>query len=213
MRKKKNFDKRWAQVQPLLVSLPAEQRGRWRALYPDARALHVELGCGKGRFLCAWAQAHPDILCIGLERVPEALLMAMERAQSEDIKNLRFVSGDAALLEDYFAPGEADRIFVNFCDPWPPRKQAVRRLTHRAFLARYRAALSPGGQVHFKTDNAPLFAFSLEEFEASGARIAFATTDWHHEPGYPGGDPMTEYEQRFSELGVPICRLEAGWEP
>jgi len=211
MRKKKNFTPRWEKASERLVSDPAARRGQWRTPGPETAALHVELGCGKGGFLTACAKARPDILFVGLERVPEALLMAMEKAQADDLHNILFIDGDAVSLDDYFAPGEADSLFINFCDPWPPRKQAKRRLTHRDFLALYRRLLPPGRSLYFKTDNVPLFAFTLEELDAAGAHVTFASADWHRDPAWPGTDHMTEYEKRFSDLGVSICRLEAVW--
>ena len=120
-----------------------------------------------------------------------------------EIKNVFFVVGDAALLPDYFAPDEVDLIYINFCDPWPPNGQAKRRLTHRGFLELYGKVLRPGGQIHFKTDNAPLFAFSLREFPAAGYTLSEVTHDLH------GGGPqgvMTDYEEKFFSQGVPINR-------
>ena len=213
MRKKKNFAPRWERIEAWLVSDPEARQGQWRALYPKASELHVELGCGKGGFLTKCASNRPDALFLGLERVPEALLMAMEKAQADDLKNIRFICGDAAQISDYFVPGEADSLYLNFCDPWPSNKRANRRLTHRNFLVHYRRLLKPGCPLYFKTDNVPLFEFSLDELVAAGARIVFSTTDWHRDPARPIDDVMTEYETRFSNMGVPICRLEAVWDP
>lgn len=212
MRKKKNFAPRWERAAGFLIPDPAALRGHWRTLRPEAKALHVELGCGKGGFLSARAKSRPDILFVGLERVPEALLMAMEKARELKLTNVSFIAGDAAAMEDWFEPGEADALFINFCDPWPSRKRAKRRLTHRDFLALYRRLLPPGHPLCFKTDNAPLFDFTLAELAAAGARVTFASADWHSHPAWPGEDRMTEYEQRFSGMGVPIRRLEAVWD-
>ena len=207
MRKKKNFAPRWAQVSERLIPDPAAQRGHWRTLCPEARALHVELGCGKGGFLTACARSQPDILFVGLERVSEALLMAMEKAQ--DLANTFFIAGDAAHLDTFFAPGEVELLYINFCDPWPSRKRSIRRLTHRDFLMRYRRLLKPGCPLRFKTDNIALFDFSLGELQAAGARVTFCSTDWHLDPAYPNEDHLTEYEIKFSSMGVPILYLEA----
>ena len=110
---------------------------------------------------------------------------------------------DAALLPDYFAPEEADLIYINFCDPWPPRGQAKRRLTHRGFLETYRKVLKPGGRIEFKTDNQPLFEFSLKEFPAAGYELSEVTRNLH-ENGPQG--VMTDYEAKFYEQGLPINR-------
>ena len=211
MRKKKNFIPRWDRVSNYLVMNAAALRGEWRGLFPEAAALHVELGCGKGGFLAASARVHPDTLFIGMERSPEALLMAMEKAISEELANLFFVCGDAVLLDTFFASDEVDMLFINFCDPWPSRKRARRRLTYRDYLFRCQKVLKPGCPLRFKTDDASLFAFTLKELFATGAQVVFQSCDWHHDPEYPGDDHMTEYETRFSALGVPIRRLEAVW--
>ena len=119
MRKKKNLIPRMEKCAPCHVKDGFALRGRWREeLMPGASELRVELGCGKGRFTAETARLNPDILFIAIEKVPDALVVAMERAMALDLKNVFFVVGDAALLPDYFAPGEADLIYINFCDPW-----------------------------------------------------------------------------------------------
>ena len=143
------------------------------------------------------------MLFIAIEKVPDALVVAMERAMAMELKNVFFVVGDAALLPDYFAPGEVDRIYINFCDPWPHTRQAKRRLTHRGFLDLYRRVLRPEGQVRFKTDNQPLFAFSLREFPAAGYALSEVTRNLHE--GGPQG-VMTDYEAKFHDQGIPIQR-------
>ena len=143
------------------------------------------------------------MLFVAIEKVPDALVVAMERAVALELKNVFFVVGDAALLPDYFAPGEADLIYINFCDPWPPKRQAKRRLTHRDFLELYRRVLSDGGRVEFKTDNQPLFEFSVQEFPAAGYELREVTRNLH-ENGPQG--VMTDYEAKFYEQGLPINR-------
>ncbi len=170
---------------------------------PGAVELRVELGCGKGRFTAETARLNPDILFIAIEKVPDAMVVGMERAMALELKNVFFVVGDAALLPDYFAPGEADLIYINFCDPWPPKGQAKRRLTHRGFLETYRKVLKPGGQVHFKTDNQPRFVFSVREFPQAGFALSEVTRNLH-ENGPQG--VMTDYEAKFYEQGLPINR-------
>ena len=204
MRKKKNLIPRMERCAPCRVQDSFALRGRWReALMPGAREVHVELGCGKGRFTAGTAAEHPDVLFIAIEKVPDALVVAMERAMELELKNVFFVVGDAALLPDYFAPGEVDRIYINFCDPWPPKGQAKRRLTHRGFLELYRKVLKPGGQVHFKTDNQPLFEFSVLEFPEAGYVLSDVTRNLHQDG--PQG-VMTDYEAKFYEQGLPINR-------
>ena len=123
MRKKKNLLHRMEACRACQVQDPFAMRGHWRELMPDARELRVELGCGKGRFTVGTAQAEPDVLLIAVEKVPDAMVVAMERAQAAGLHNVFFVVGDAALLPDMFAPAEVDRLYINFCDPWPKSNQ------------------------------------------------------------------------------------------
>ena len=146
---------------------------------------------------------------MGMERVAEAHVMAMEKAMEMELQNVRDIIMDAEWLDKSFAPGELDGIFLNFSDPWPSTRHAHRRLTHRNFLSRYARALKPGGKLCFKTDNAGLFEFSVKEFERNGWRLSEVTRDLHHD-GIVG--IMTGYEEKFHAQGIPICRLEAVYE-
>ena len=204
MRKKKNLIPRMDRCAPCHVRDGFALKGRWReALMPGAREVHVELGCGKGRFTAGTAAEHPDVLFIAIEKVPDALVVAMERAMDLGLKNVFFVVGDAALLPDYFAPDEVDRVYINFCDPWPSNRHAKRRLTHRDFLNIYRQVLRTGGEIHCKTDNRPLFEFSLLEFPRAGYALSEVTRNLH-ENGPRG--VMTDYEAKFFAQGLPIHR-------
>ena len=165
MRKRNNLEPRMEACTAVWVRDPEVRRGSWRSLMPAARELHLEIGCGKGKFTVEMAELHPDVLFIAVERVREAMVLAMEKAIAMGLKNVFFLSVDAVALDQLFAPGEADRIYLNFCDPWPRSKNAKRRLTYHSFLEKYRSVLRPDGEIHFKTDNAGLFAWSLEEFE------------------------------------------------
>ena len=210
MRKKKNLIPRMENCSEYLIQEPFRMRGRWRQLFPQCKAIHVELGCGKGRFTALTAAANPDILLIAVEKVPDAMVMAMERAKKEGLRNVFFVVGDAALLPDMFAADEIDRLYINFCDPWPGDRHAKRRLTHGNFLTQYRKSLKMGGQIHFKTDNAPLFEFSVLEFPQFGFTLSEVTRNLH-ENGPVGN--MTDYEAKFFEQGVSINRCVATMEP
>lgn len=210
MRKKKNLIPRMEKCAACLIDDPYSMPGKWRTLLPGARELRVELGCGKGRFTAGTAKAEPDVLLIAVEKVPDAMVIAMERLEAEGLQNVFFISADADQLPLFFAPGEVDRIYINFCDPWPTKRHAKRRLTHGNFLQLYRKVLSPGAQIHFKTDNAALFAFSLEEFPRFGFALSQVTDDLH--AGGPQG-VMTDYEAKFYEQGLPIHRCVAAMEP
>ena len=206
MRRKKNLGPRMEACAAWQIRDPEALRGSWRSLMPDAKELRVELGCGKGRFTCETAKAEPEVLFIAVERVPDAMVMAMERARDMDLHNVFFVDADAANLPAYFAEGEVDRLYINFCDPWPTKRHAKRRLTHRNFLLLYRKVLKEAGEIHFKTDNLPLFQFSLPEFQAAGFRTEEVTYDLHGQ-GVQG--IMTDYEAMVHALGTKINRCVA----
>ena len=203
MRKKKNLTPRMEACGALLVSDPAAEKGRWRERKPAAVRLRLELGCGKGRFTAETAAAHPEDLYVAVERVPDAMVIAMERCQALGLTNVFFIDGDAAVLDEYFAPGEVDLIYINFCDPWPSVKHSRRRLTHEGFLRGYRKVLREGGQIHFKTDNRDLFEWSLFQFPKAGFALSEVTRDLHAH-GVQG--VMTDYEEKFHALDTPINR-------
>ena len=205
MRKMKNLEPRMERCGAYRIADPAARKGFWRELKQDARALWVEVGCGKGKFTAETAQANPDVLLIAVERCREAMVVAMEKARDMGLTNVFFIDMDVANMEEIFAPDEIDRLFINFPDPWPRKKNAKRRLTHRSFLEKYSHVLREGGEVHFKTDNAALFEYSLEEFAACGLEIRNLTRNLH-EHGVVG--IMTGYEEKFHALGTPIHRCE-----
>ena len=203
MRKKPNLGPRMERCAQFLIEDPKQLCGQWRSLKPEAGQLWLELGCGKGRFTAEMAEENPDILYVAVERVPDAMIVAMERCAAKGLTNVFFVDGDAALLREFFAPGEVDRLFINFCDPWPSNRHARRRLTHKNFLVLYRGILKDGGQIHFKTDNRDLFEYSLFQFPKAGYALSEVTRNLH-EHGIQG--VMTDYEAKFHALGTPINR-------
>ena len=210
MRRMRNLEPRMEKCADYRIAEPAALKGNWRSLKPDAAALWVEVGCGKGKFTAETAQANPDVLLIAVERCREAMVVAMEKAQNMGLKNVYYIDMDVANIEDIFAAGEIDRLFINFPDPWPRKKNAKRRLTHRGFLDKYCRVVREGGEFHFKTDNAPLFEFSVEEFAACGPEVKNLTRDLHKD-GIVG--ITTGYEEKFHALGTPINRCEVVCKP
>ena len=206
MRKKPNLIPRMERCAAVLMERPEEYRGRWTEAFPGYGAVRLELGCGKGRFTCGQAMAEPEALLLALEKVPDAMVVAMERVMEQHIPNVRFLDRDAGLLGELFAPGELDRLYINFCDPWPKSRDAKLRLTAPGFLRLYADALPVGGQIWFKTDNAPLFDWSIERFREEGWALSEVTHDLHADG--PVGI-MTDYEAKFFEQGVRINRLAA----
>ena len=207
MRKKKNLGPRMEQAGSRLC--PTPHPSMWADIAPDKK-LFVELGCGKGRFACDMAALHDETLYVAVERVPEAIVVGMERAEQAGLGNLRFIDGDISSLTAWFAAGSVDALFINFCDPWPRSRHAERRLTHTAFLKVYKTLLAPGGRLYFKTDNAPLYDYTLQCLEEAGYTVLFATRDLHGGSRPDSYPPVTtEYEDRFTAQGLPIHALEA----
>ena len=196
---------------PYVVQEPAAAKGKWRELFKEQdeenkKLLNLEVGTGKGRFILELAARHPEQLYVGLEKFSSVLLRVAERQQELMLPNLLLIRGEAELLTTYFAQGEADRIYLNFSDPWPKARHAKRRLPSKEFLARYDEILSPDGVIEFKTDNRELFDFAVEEVPNSPFEIVQITYDLHHDEAMNEGNIMTEYEERFSGKGNLICK-------
>lgn len=206
MRKKVNLDSRWQRQEGRIIADPAAYRGRWLELLPEAEELRLELGCGKGKFTVQTAAKEPNVLFVAVERVPDAMIIAVERADALGLKNVFFIDADAARLTDFFAPAEVSRIYLNFSDPWPSARMAKRRLTYPDFLRLYHRVLAPEGQIHFKTDNSDLYEWSLFQFPKAGFHLSEVTRDLH--ANGPCG-VMTDYEEKFYLQGKPINRCVA----
>ena len=210
MRRRNNLAPRMEACESVWIHDPEALRGKWRSLMPSCRELRVEVGCGKGKFTVETAEAEPDVLLIAIERVQDALVLAMEAAIRKGLKNVFFVSLDAANIDQFFADDEIDLLYINFCDPWPRKKNAKRRLTYHTFLEKYKKVLKLGGQIHFKTDNDPLFEWSIEEIPQFGFTLSEVTRDLH---GSGQRGVMTDYEAKFYAEGKNINRCVATMQP
>ena len=205
MRKKKNCDTRLDKSGSLWIRNPEEYKGKWDEEFGNPNPVHLEIGCGKGQFICRMAQKYPDVNFIAIEIEKNAIVIAMEKAEPLELKNLRFIIADAANLNEYFEKGEANRIYLNFSDPWKKNKQAKRRQTHKNFIDVYKKVLNIGDMICFKTDNQKLFEFSLNSFAQEDLKMSDITFDLHNS-GWED-NVMTEYETKFSEQGMPIYRV------
>ena len=206
MRKRPNLGLRMEKCAEYLIEDPAGLRGKWLQSFPEYEKLYLEIGCGKGRFTADMAERLPSVLYIAMEKVPDAMILAMERVRDRQIASVHFIDGDAINLTGMFAPEEVSRIYVNFCDPWPKSRDAKHRLTFPGFLRMYADVLPIGGEVHFKTDNLPLFTWSVEQFVNEGWELSEVTNDLH--ANGPVGI-MTDYEAKFYAQGFRINRLVA----
>ncbi len=180
--------------------------GRFYEIFDAEKPLEIEIGSGKGRFIAELAEQNPQKQFISIERVIDCLVMAMEKAKEKALGNIKYFCLDAGTLTEYFPEECADVIYLNFSDPWPKSRYAKRRLTHRRMVGAYLPLLKKEGKICFKTDNRPLFDFSVEEFQEMGFRLEELTYDLH---STDTPNIMTEYEERFSAMGVPINRFVA----
>ena len=208
------------------IQQPEQMKGKWAEVFKNDHPIHIEVGMGKGQFIIEMARRNPEVNYIGIEKYSSVLVRAVEKLEDFEQDNLRLIRMDAENIEEVFdkdevdriylnfsvpeifEKGEIQRIYLNFSDPWPKARHAKRRLTSTRFLERYDNILTPEGRVMFKTDNKDLFDFSLEQVEEAGWILENHTYDLHHSE-YNEGNVMTEYEEKFSAKGNPICRLVA----
>ncbi len=198
-RKKKHGAERLAAVSEYFTQIPE---------LDSNKVTYLEIGCGKGKFIIENAERNPDINYIAVEKVSDVILLAAEKASERELKNIKFMICDAKGLTEVFPPHSVDYIYLNFSDPWPKAGHYKRRLTYKAFLDVYRHILKEDGAIFFKTDNAGLFEFSLEQFTEDGWKLKNVTYDLHNSE-FAKDNIMTEYEKNFSEKGFNIHRLEA----
>ena len=199
-----------------VIKIEENLKGKWKEVFQNTHPLHIEIGMGKGQFLLTLAAQNPEINYIGIERYSSVLLRAVEKFQNmdtsaqESLSNIRFICMDAHDIANVFAPGEVSRIYLNFSDPWPKARHARRRLTSSEFFTEYDKVLTSDGTVEFKTDNRLLFDFSVEQLNTSDTfKIQALTYDLHQDASMSQGNIMTEYEEKFSAQGNPICKLVA----
>lgn len=197
---------------PIAIKNETEKKGLWNKVFGNDNPIHIEIGMGKGQFLLTLAKQNPNINYIGIERYSSVLLRALEKFDTEEfmeLQNIRFICMDAFELPEVFSLGEVAKIYLNFSDPWPKSRHANRRLTSTRFFGQYDKVLAQNGVVEFKTDNRPLFEFSLEQVEEAGWRLLAHTFDLHNDEAMNEGNVMTEYEEKFSSMGNPIHKLIA----
>ena len=184
--------------------IDSSRAGNWQKIFGNENPLHVELGTGKGDFICAMAEKNPQINFVGIEMEAEVVLKAARKIDEKNLPNVKIIVFNVNQIEEIFAENEIDRLYINFCDPWPKKRHAKRRLTYITFLQKYQKILKPAGEIHFKTDNRALFDFSLEQFELANFKVREISYDLH--ANEPPENVRTEYENRFSAAGVPINR-------
>ncbi|MHC6180543.1 tRNA (guanosine(46)-N7)-methyltransferase TrmB [Clostridium sp. JNZ X4-2] len=190
-----------------VITEPEKYKGRWNEEFKNNNKIYLELGCGRGKFLCTQAMNNMDINYIGIDLKDEVLIYALKKAEESEIENVRILPMNISQIEKVFYKGEIGRIYINFCNPWPKRRQKKRRLTHTVFLNMYKNFLKPGSEIWFKTDDRGLFEESQEYFPKSGYKIEYLTYDLHSSNF--DENAATEYEEKFTALGMKIMFLIA----
>ena len=209
MRPKKNRDKRMEKVEYLFVKQNEDGVVDLCDSYGIEGDFYLEIGCGKGAFITGLSEQYPDKRLLAVELVPDVLMMAMEKADREGKKNICFLNANAENIADIIPTGSVSRLYLNFSDPWPKKRNAKRRLTSPLFLERYKKILAPKGKIFFKTDNKGLFDYSLESFVENGFNVSDVCFDLHSDPIFNSDNIETEYEKNFSAKGFNINRLVA----
>jgi tRNA (guanine-N7-)-methyltransferase len=193
-----------------VIANPELHKGNWSEVFEKDQPLHIEIGTGKGRFITGMAAANPHINYIGIELMESVIVSALEKLIEVELPNVKLLNVNASDLENFFAKGDCDRVYLNFSDPWPKTRHEKRRLTYDSFLRIYENILVDEGEIHFKTDNQGLFEYSLTSFSKYGVLLTFVSLDLHQSDF--AGNIMTEYEEKFSSKGNRIYRSEVRYQ-
>lgn len=217
MRRKKHLDERLNSVSELIINLwvdtvrfDADDQPIYldfEALFGNNHPVEMEIGCGKGGFICELAARHPETNFLAVELYANVLVSACEKAKEMGLNNIRFLSGNAEYLDRFIPPHTVSRLYLNFSTPFPKKRQATHRLTHPHFLEMYKGLLAEGASVIQKTDGRVFFQYSLESMSQCGYTLKNVSLDLHAD-GIED-NIVTEYESRFIAQGLPIYRVEA----
>ncbi len=202
-RKSKNLEPRTERVSEFIIKEPTSKKGNWQSVFEKEAPIYMEMGCGKGKFIVEQAKNNPDKNFLAIEGQQSIVVMAMEKAQREELTNLKFITTYIFDMGEFFEDGEIEKLYLNFSDPWPKARHAKRRLTSRKYLAGYEKLLKGDKLVEFKTDNLPLFEFTLEELKECEYKILEMSYDLHNSE-YESKNITTEYEEKFKNKGNKI---------
>lgn len=190
-----------------IVDLDGEHQHQVSSWFDKEQPIHIEIGSGMGKYITSLAAQNPNINYVAIERDKNVMIRVLDKVLDQNLKNIKLLCNDAVILNEYFAPHEVSRLYLNFSDPWPKTRHAKRRLTNYRFLTIYKQILHPEGELHFKTDNRGLFAYSLESMSQFGMYFTKINLNLHQED--EGDNIPTEYEFKFAEKGSRIYRMEA----
>ncbi|MDW4388638.1 tRNA (guanosine(46)-N7)-methyltransferase TrmB [Staphylococcus saprophyticus] len=203
--------KPWAEdylkKEPNIVDIDGSHAGRISEWFDNDQPIYIEVGSGRGQFITTLAAKHPEINFISMEREKSVMIKVLDKVIEQGLTNIKLICNDAIELNDYFKDGEVSRLYLNFSDPWPKKRHTKRRLTYQTYLALYKQVLKDDGEIHFKTDNRGLFAYSLESMSQFGMYFTKINLNLHEEDAEENIE--TEYERKFSDKGSRIYRMEA----
>ena len=183
-----------------VVHEPQQYRGRWEELFGNNHPIRIEIGMGKGRFIMDLARANPDINYIGIEKYSSVLLRGIQKMEADPLINLYFIRMEAEEITEVFGPGEVERIYLNFSDPWPKVRHHSRLLTSKIFLEKYDTIFKEKASIYLRTDNEDLFSYSLVSLSNAGYIFKEVNLDLHRNENLI----TTEYEEKFANRGVKI---------
>lgn len=193
--------------EPNIVDIDGSHAGRISEWFDNDQPIYIEVGSGMGQFITTLAAKHPEINFISMEREKSVMIKVLDKVIEQGLTNIKLICNDAIELNDYFKDGEVSRLYLNFSDPWPKKRHTKRRLTYQTYLALYKQVLKDDGEIHFKTDNRGLFAYSLESMSQFGMYFTKINLNLHEEDDEENIE--TEYERKFSDKGSRIYRMEA----
>lgn len=198
--------KAWARPElekdPKVIYNPTDFRGKWNEVFGSAHPIHLELGCGRGQFISQCAEVNADINYVAIDLYDEVLVKALRKINEKELNNVRIIPMNIGKLGEVFEENEIDKVYINFCNPWPSRRHHQKRLTHPQFLKVYKKLMKNRAEVWFKTDDDELFKDSLKYFESEGYLEKYKTFDLHQSSFTE--NIMTEYEEKFSSQGIKI---------
>ncbi len=211
--------KKWArpelEASKFYIDNPEDYKGKWRTLFTKKAPLHLELGCGKGGFISELALKNQDINYVAVDLVDAMLGLAKRNIESKyseanlEVENIIITRYDIERILNIFSKEDnIERIYINFCNPWPRGKHHKKRLTHTRQLEKYKQILDENAQIYFKTDDDNLFCDSLSYFKEAGFEVEKKTYDLASEPDF-WDNIQTEHEKMFSEEGIKIKALIA----
>lgn len=172
-------------------------------IFGNLNPVHLEIGCGKGKFVCEMAKKFPHVNFLACEKISNVLIEALEAVNSEELKNVHFLNCAAEVLQKYIPEGSIERVYLNFSNPLPKEGYKKQRLTHPKFLNAYSKLLVCGGEIIQKTDDRDFYLFSLESYKEVGYEIISVDEDYKGSEG----DVETEHEKKFRSEGKNIYRI------